>query len=192
MRTVLYSSITLRKEEPSTVNITWRYLSVWRKKLRENYPKWRGKSALYQDNAPCHKSIATMAKLHESHFELLPHPPYSPDLAPSNYYLFADLKECSMERDLASMPRWSPKLKGILRPKVNRSIYKKGIEMLDKRWNESLLKETMLMNKVEFYLKGVFLVILRTYWVVCYIGWSKKIRLFSKKSVPPSSKVLRK
>ncbi|EFN85370.1 hypothetical protein EAI_14585, partial [Harpegnathos saltator] len=25
-------------------------------------------------------------------FELLPHPPYSPDLAPSDYWLFADLK----------------------------------------------------------------------------------------------------
>ena len=34
-----------------------------------------------------------MAKLHELHFELLLHPPYSPDLAPSNYWLFADLKK---------------------------------------------------------------------------------------------------
>ena len=36
----------------------------------------------HQDNAPCHKSLATMAKLNELSFELLPHPPYSPDLAP--------------------------------------------------------------------------------------------------------------
>jgi len=33
-----------------------------------------------------------MAKLHELRYELLPHPPYSPDLAPSDYWLFADLK----------------------------------------------------------------------------------------------------
>ena len=39
-----------------------------------------------QDNAPCHKSLATMAKLNESSFELLPHPPYLPDLAPSDYF----------------------------------------------------------------------------------------------------------
>ena len=45
-----------------------------------------------QDNVPCHKSIATMAKLHELHFEWLPHPSYSSDLAPSDCYLFADLK----------------------------------------------------------------------------------------------------
>ena len=47
------------------------------------------KVLFHQDNALCHKSIASTAKLHELHFELLPHPPYSPDLAP---WLFADLK----------------------------------------------------------------------------------------------------
>ena len=35
-----------------------------------------------------------------------------------------------------------------------------------------LLKETMLMNKVEFYLKVVVLLVtLRTYWVMCYASW---------------------
>ncbi|QQP37467.1 Histone-lysine N-methyltransferase SETMAR, partial [Caligus rogercresseyi] len=33
------------------------------------------------------------AKLLELKFELLSHPPYSPDLAPSDYWLFADLKK---------------------------------------------------------------------------------------------------
>ena len=46
----------------------------------------------HQDNAAYHKSIATMAKLHELHFELLLHPHYSQDPAPSDYWLFADLK----------------------------------------------------------------------------------------------------
>ena len=36
--------------------------------------------------------------------------------------------------------------------------------------NVSLLKETMLISEFEFYLKFVvLLVILRTYWVMCYI-----------------------
>ena len=46
----------------------------------------------HQDNALCDKSIATMAKLHELYFELLLHPFYSPDLPPSDYWLFVDLK----------------------------------------------------------------------------------------------------
>ena len=33
-----------------------------------------------------------MGKLHELHFELPLHPPYSPDLTPRKYWLFADLK----------------------------------------------------------------------------------------------------
>jgi [histone H3]-lysine36 N-dimethyltransferase SETMAR len=44
-------------------------------------------------NALCHKSIKTTAKLHELGYELLPHQPYSPDLAPSELVLFADLKK---------------------------------------------------------------------------------------------------
>ena len=51
------------------------------------------KVLFHQDNAPCHKSMKTMAKLNELGFELLPHPPYSPDLSPSDYWLFADLKK---------------------------------------------------------------------------------------------------
>ncbi len=46
-----------------------------------------------QDNAPCHKSTKTMAKLNEFCFSLVLHPPYSPDLASSNYWIFADLKK---------------------------------------------------------------------------------------------------
>ncbi|KAF7282499.1 hypothetical protein GWI33_002602 [Rhynchophorus ferrugineus] len=45
------------------------------------------KVLLHQDNASCHKSVKMMAKIHELGFELVPHPPYSPDLAPSDYYL---------------------------------------------------------------------------------------------------------
>lgn len=41
--------------------------------------------------SPAHKSIATMAKINNLGLELLPYPPYSPDLAPSNYYLFPSL-----------------------------------------------------------------------------------------------------
>ncbi|KMQ88673.1 histone-lysine n-methyltransferase setmar [Lasius niger] len=33
-----------------------------------------------------------MAKIHELGFELIDHPPYSPDLAPSDFFLFPKLK----------------------------------------------------------------------------------------------------
>lgn len=39
----------------------------------------------HQDNAQCHKSFEITAKLHKLHYNLLLHPPYSLDLAPSDY-----------------------------------------------------------------------------------------------------------
>ena len=45
-----------------------------------------------QDNAPAHTSAIVMAKIHELGFELIHHPPYSPDLAPCDFFLFPNLK----------------------------------------------------------------------------------------------------
>ena len=39
------------------------------------------------DNAPAHRALATQKKLAYLGFHCLDHPPYSPDLAPSDYHL---------------------------------------------------------------------------------------------------------
>jgi len=44
------------------------------------------------DNAPAHRALATQKKLAYLGFQCLDHPPYSPDLAPSDYHLFPELK----------------------------------------------------------------------------------------------------
>jgi len=44
------------------------------------------------DNAPAHRVLATQKKLAYLGFQCLDHPPYSPDLTPSDYHLFAGLK----------------------------------------------------------------------------------------------------
>jgi [histone H3]-lysine36 N-dimethyltransferase SETMAR len=58
--------------------------------------KRRGKLSrgvlFHQDNAPSHTSSVAMATIHDCGFQLLQHPPYSPDLAPSDYHLFPELK----------------------------------------------------------------------------------------------------
>ena len=45
------------------------------------------------DNAPIHTSHMTNASLNTLPLTLLPHPPYSPDLAPSDFRLFRHLKK---------------------------------------------------------------------------------------------------
>lgn len=47
---------------------------------------------LQHDNASSHTCISARQKISELGFEVLPHPPYSPDLAPSDFYLFGNLK----------------------------------------------------------------------------------------------------
>jgi len=44
------------------------------------------------DNAPAHRALATHKKLAYLGFQCPDHPPYSPDLAPSDYHLFPVLK----------------------------------------------------------------------------------------------------
>ena len=93
------------------------------------------KVLFHQDNVPCYKTQATMAKLNELSFELLPHPPYSPDLAPSDYCLFADLKKMLLGKRFYSNEEVSTKTNAYFEAK-DKSFYKKGIEMLEKRWTD--------------------------------------------------------
>ena len=68
-------------------------LTCLRDVLKVKRPGKLSKGVLFhQDNAPSHTSSVTMATIHKCGFELLPHPPYSPDLAPSDYHLFPQLK----------------------------------------------------------------------------------------------------
>ena len=59
--------------------------------------KRRGKLSkgilLQQDNARVHTCKIAMDAVERNGYELIPHPPYSPDLAPSDYFLFPNLKK---------------------------------------------------------------------------------------------------
>ncbi|KAJ7341996.1 hypothetical protein JRQ81_008330 [Phrynocephalus forsythii] len=48
---------------------------------------------LLADNAPVHMAQASMVTTHRLGYELLQHPPYSPDLAPSDFFLFPEMKK---------------------------------------------------------------------------------------------------
>ena len=54
------------------------------------------------DSAPAHRALATQKKLAYLGFQCLDHPPYSPDLAPSDYHLFPGLKNKLKVRHFSS------------------------------------------------------------------------------------------
>jgi hypothetical protein len=53
-------------------------------------------------NAPAHRALATQKKLAYLGFQFIDHPPYSPDLAPSDYHLFPGLKKQLKGRQFSS------------------------------------------------------------------------------------------
>jgi histone-lysine N-methyltransferase SETMAR len=78
--------------------ITGAYYASLLTKLRENIKlKCKGMLSngvlLQHDNASSHTCVATTSKAVELAFQILPHPPYSPDLGPSNYHLFKNVKQ---------------------------------------------------------------------------------------------------
>ena len=55
---------------------------------------WRRKKIIsHQDNAPAHKSVLAMGELRDLRYNLLSYPSCSPDLAPSGFHLFPNLKK---------------------------------------------------------------------------------------------------
>jgi histone-lysine N-methyltransferase SETMAR len=62
---------------------------------------------LQHDNARPHTARATAKKIKDLRLECIPHPAYSPDLAPSDYHVFGPLKEFSTDDEIKeAVHRW--------------------------------------------------------------------------------------
>ena len=61
---------------------------------RHRPEKWRSVNRLlHHDDAPAHRAVTTSEFLAKHNIPLLPHPPYSPDLAPCDFFSFPQLKK---------------------------------------------------------------------------------------------------
>ena len=73
------------------------YLLVQFKDILKEKRQRRGKVTkeilFLHDNAPAYRALATQKKLAYLGVQRLDHPPYSPDLVPSDYHLFPGLKK---------------------------------------------------------------------------------------------------
>ena len=58
---------------------------------RPQYEQWHEKVILQHDNARPHVAKPVKTYLETLKWDALPHPPYSPDIAPSDYYLFRSM-----------------------------------------------------------------------------------------------------
>ncbi|GFW79368.1 mariner Mos1 transposase [Trichonephila clavipes] len=85
--------------EPGATINSERYCQTLRNLRRTVQNKRRGKltSIIFflHDNARPHTANCTQELLNSFKWEVFPHPPYSPDLAPSDFHLFPKLKQRS-------------------------------------------------------------------------------------------------
>jgi histone-lysine N-methyltransferase SETMAR len=88
---------------------------------------------LQQDNAPAHKSRATQQAIRELDFDVLPHPPYSPDLAPTDYHLFRSMAHFLKGRSFNTVDEVEIAVQEFFDSKPG-EWYRHGIEQLADRW----------------------------------------------------------
>ena len=82
MHKVFWSSITLRKKDHQQ-QILYSIIGAFEGRNHQKRTQKKKKTCSFTKTiVMCHKSITTMAKLYELHFDLLPHQHYSPDLPP--------------------------------------------------------------------------------------------------------------
>jgi len=89
---------------------------------------------LLHDNAPAHTAGVATSIAAECG---LPHPPYSPGLAPSDFYLFRLLKEHLRGRQYASDNNIIQSVEDFLEVQ-DEFFYQTGIHKLQKRWNKCI------------------------------------------------------
>ncbi|KOC58688.1 Histone-lysine N-methyltransferase SETMAR, partial [Habropoda laboriosa] len=87
------------------------------------------KRILQHDNARPHAAKITQEKIKELGLELLPHPPYSPDLAPSDYHLFRSLEHTLRGKKFTNVGEVKTHFEKFFNEK-SKDFFKKGIEQL--------------------------------------------------------------
>ncbi len=70
---------------------------------------------LHMDNAPVHVSVPSLAFYGENDIDLLPHPAYSPDLAPCDFWAFPALKAKLRGRRFPNVESLQAEIKTFLR-----------------------------------------------------------------------------
>ena len=120
----------------------------------------RNETLLQHDNARPLANAATRDAIQRLGFSVLPHPPYSPDLAPRNFHLFAKLKghlngQCfSCDEEVKSaVQKWFQK--------QNANFLKDGLQKLVQRWQRRIKCVVILWKNNYAALKrndvGIFL-----------------------------------
>ena len=101
---------------------------------------------LQQDNARVHSCNVAMDAAKQNGYKLIPHPAYSPDLAPSNFFLFPNLKKdirgCHFRSDEAVVKAVAEWVDG-----KDPDFFSSGLMALEHRWSKCITLEGNYIKK---------------------------------------------
>ena len=129
--------------------------AIVREKLHFSKVSCRWVSKMLTDDHKMQRLMASRASLRRYRKEgdafhldwkLLTHPPYSPDLAPSDFHLFGPLKESMKGIHFQTDKEVKAAVSNWLRTQST-EFYAKGIDNLISRWNKCVAKEGDYVEK---------------------------------------------
>ena len=92
-------------------------------KMAEKKPKLAANGwILHQDNAPSHRAKTTQETIAQLGIEIMPHPPFSQDLAPCDFYLFPRVKRILRGRHFQTNTELNSAISGILNRMSNKGF----------------------------------------------------------------------
>ncbi|CAK9812396.1 Mariner Mos1 transposase [Anthophora quadrimaculata] len=115
------------------------------KAKRPQYNERHDKVILQHDNARPHVASAVKTYLETLKWEVLPHPPYSPDIAPSDYYLFRSMTHGLAEQHFTSYEDTKKWVDSWIASK-DLLFFQRGIQMLPERWEKVVASDGQYFN----------------------------------------------
>ncbi|UYV84904.1 hypothetical protein LAZ67_X003942 [Cordylochernes scorpioides] len=111
-----------------------------REAIRQKRPNlWKNKNwLLHHDNAPAHTSLLVRDFLAKSNTLMMPQPPYSPDMAPCDFFLFPKLKRPMKGRRYATLDEIKTASKEELK-KILKNDFLKCFEDGKNRWHKCII-----------------------------------------------------
>jgi len=88
---------------------------------------------LHHDNAPAHASLLIRSYQAKHQTSVVPHPPYSPDLAPADFFLFPKLKSTLKGRRFQTIEEIQENAVRELRA-ITESAFQEAFQQWKKRW----------------------------------------------------------
>lgn len=110
-------------------------LSQALKEKRPLYEQRHDKVILLHDNARPHVAKPVKTYLETLQWEVLPHPPYSPDIAPSDFHLFRSMAHGLADQRFHSYEEAKKFIDSWIASK-DMSFFRRGIHILPERWEK--------------------------------------------------------